>query len=120
MSELMVAAGGLLLIGLIVWWFWLSGPKAQAVREDGPVDILVKDGSYQPAALEVSAGKPLVLRFTRHDATPCAEKVTFGDLDLTIDLPLGKPVRVELPPLPAGVHEFTCQMGMYRGKLVAK
>ena len=119
MSEILVTIGGLAAIGLIVWWFWLSRPQAAHVDTPGAIRILVKDGTYQPAALEVPAGQALTLTFIRQDVTPCAEKVVFGDLGISLDLPLNHPAAVALPALSPGRHEFTCQMGMYRGTLVA-
>jgi plastocyanin domain-containing protein len=110
---------GLILIGLIVWWFWLSKPKAQ--RAAGRViDVVVDGGVYTPARIEVTAGRPVTLRFLRKDPNPCAEKVLFDDLGVAADLPLGEPVFVFLPPATAGEYAFTCQMQMYRGTLVAK
>ena len=50
----------------------------------------------------------------------CAEKVVFGDLGISADLPPDKPHDVTLPSLQPGVYEFTCLMGMYRGKIVAR
>jgi plastocyanin domain-containing protein len=119
MSELIVNISGLAAIAAIVWWFWLSSPRAAHAAADKAIDILVQDGTYQPAAIEVAAGKAVTLRFTRRDATPCAEKVVFGDLGLSFDLPLGQPRTIVLGPLAAGMHEFTCEMGMYRGRLIA-
>ena len=120
MNEILVTVGGLLAIIGIVWWFWLSTPKAVHAAINQVIEIRVEGGAYQPAAIETSAGKPLTLRFIRTDATPCAEKVMFGDLGISADLPIGKPHDVALPALHPGVYEFTCQMGMYRGKIVAK
>ena len=120
MSELTVTLLGIAAIALIVWWFWLSSPKAEHVADSQPIEILVQDGTYQPAAIEAPAGQALTLRFLRHDATPCAEKVLFGDLGISANLPLGKPQTLSLGPLPPGTHEFTCQMGMYRGRLIVK
>ena len=120
MSEILVTLGGVATIALIVWWFWLSAPKTTRPADSQLIEILVRDGVYQPAAIEVPAGQPLTLRFLRHDATPCAEMVVFGDLGISADLPQGQPHDITLPALPAGTHEFTCQMGMYRGKLIAK
>lgn len=120
MTELAVTLAGLLAIMLIVWWFWLSGPQATQAGGRGPIDILVKDGTYQPAVIEVPSGQTLTLRFVRQDATPCSEKVLFEDLGISADLPLGRPQIVSLGALPSGSHEFTCQMGMYRGRLIAK
>ncbi|HEY3327511.1 MAG TPA: cupredoxin domain-containing protein [Novimethylophilus sp.] len=119
MSELIVTIAGILAIMLIARWFWFSAPQATRAESRQPIDILVQDGAYLPAAIEVPAGQAVTLRFTRRDATPCAEKVLFGDLGVSADLPLGKPQTVSLGPLPAGTHEFTCQMGMYRGRLIA-
>lgn len=119
MSEILVTLGGLLAIAGIVWWFWLSTPRAVRAAPRQVVEIRVDGGTYQPTLLKVDAGKPLTLRFLRIDASPCAEKVVFASLNISADLPLGVPQDVVLPPLAAGTHEFTCQMGMYRGKLIA-
>ncbi len=118
MSELSVTAGGMLAIGVIVWWFWLSSPPAVRAAASVPLEIRVEGGSYQPAVISIAAGKPLTLRFLRSDSTPCAEQVVFAGLNLSADLPLGQARDVVLPALPPGTYEFTCQMGMYRGKLV--
>jgi plastocyanin domain-containing protein len=50
----------------------------------------------------------------------CAEKVVFGDLGISADLPPGKPHDIALPSSQPGVYEFTCQMGMYRDKIVVR
>lgn len=120
MTELVVTLGGIFTIVLIVWWFWLSGPHASRTEGRSLIEILVKDGVYQPSVIEVPSGQPLTLRFLRQDATPCAEKVLFGDLGISADLPLGRPRTVKVAPLSAGMHEFSCQMGMYRGRLIAR
>jgi plastocyanin domain-containing protein len=119
MSETLVSIAGLAAIALIVWWFWLSRPRAAHLDSLNAIRILVKDGAYQPAALEVPAGQALTLTFVRQDASPCAEKVMFAELGISADLPLNRPISVTLPALSPGRHEFTCQMGMYRGSLVA-
>lgn len=119
MSALFVTLGGAAAIAFIVWWFWLSRPKAASIKAERSALIRVEDGTYQPAALEVSSGQSMTLTFIRRDATPCAEKVIFPALGLTVDLPLDKPIAVALPPLAPGQYAFTCQMGMYRGTLIA-
>lgn len=111
---------GLVLIGLIAWWFWLSKPKARAATGAQPVDILVDNGVYAPARIEVAAGKPVTLTFLRKDPSPCAEKVLFDDLGVSADLPLNRPVTVTVTPAKPGEYEFTCQMRMYRGRLIVR
>lgn len=115
-----VNLAGLALIGLIVWWFWLYRPKAQRVAGSQPIEIVVADGVYTPARIEVPAGKAVTLRFLRKDPSPCAEKVIFGDLGLSRDLPLDRPQELSFTPEKPGEFEFTCEMGMYRGKLVVR
>lgn len=118
MTAWLVNVAGLALLVFIVWWFWLSRPASRKAA-GGVIDILVDHGVYTPARIEVPANQPVTLRFLRQDASPCAEKVEFDALGISEDLPLGKPREVHLPPLPAGEVEFTCQMKMYRGTLVA-
>jgi plastocyanin domain-containing protein len=116
---LIVNLAGLVIIGLIVWWFWQSTPKAQRATTD-VIDVLVDGGVYTPARIEVPAGKPVKLRFLRKDPSPCAEKVLFDDLGIAADLPVGQPVELTVTPKAAGEYAFTCQMQMYRGTLVVK
>jgi len=107
---------GFAIIGFIIWWFWLSTPSTTKAV-DKVVDILVDNGTYSPARIEVKQDSPLMLRFTRKDASPCAEKVVFDELNISEDLPVDKPVEIFIPTDKKGEFEFTCQMKMYRGSL---
>ncbi len=120
MTDILINLIGLSLIGLIVWWFWLSRPRAQLVSGIGPIEIVVDNGVYTPARIEVPAGKPVTLRFVRKDPSPCAEKVLFDNLGVSADLTVGKPLDVTVTPSKSGEYEFTCQMRMYRGRLAAR
>ena len=110
---------GVALIALIVWWFWLTRPRAQGAGE-GPITVLVEDGVYTPSRIEARAGQSLVLRFVRKDASPCAAKVVFDQLQISADLPIGQAYDVRLTPPAPGEYAFTCEMQMYRGSLVVK
>lgn len=112
----MINLAGLALIGLIVWWFWLYRPPEVALQDE-VLEIIVEDGVYQPARLRVPAGRPVSLRFIRRDDSPCAETVIFPGLDISASLPVGRPTRVQLPPMETGEYDFHCQMQMYRGVL---
>ena len=116
----LINLAGVAVIGLIVWWFWRSHPKIQRVTDAGPIEILVENGVYTPARIEVPAGKTATLRFMRKDPSPCAERVLFDALGVSVELPLGKPVTLMLTPDKPGDYEFTCQMRMYRGTLVVR
>jgi plastocyanin domain-containing protein len=119
MTNALVNIAGLVLVGLIVWWFWLSKPKAQRAASD-VVEIVVEGGVYTPARIEVAAGRAVKLRFLRKDPSPCAEKVLFDDFGIAADLPIGQPVEISITPEKAGEFAFTCQMQMYRGTLVVR
>ena len=111
---------GILLIAIIVWWFWLSKPRSISTKVEKMVEIKVKDGVYQPAAIEVPVDRPITLRFIREDASPCAEMVVFSSLNVSRMLPLDKPIDIPITIKNPGEYEFTCQMGMYRGILRAR
>lgn len=102
---------------LIIWWFWLSKLSILTKAEDF-IEIKVKDGVYQPAYIQVKTNLLVTLRFIREDPSPCAEVVVFNSLNISEQLPLHKPKDIVLTLKNVGVYEFTCQMGMYRGKLI--
>jgi plastocyanin domain-containing protein len=108
---------GVVLIGLIIGWFWLSKPKAMH-SDKSVIQVQVKDGVYLPARIEVSAKQPVTLEFIRQDASSCAEYVVFDELDIHQQLPLNKPYKVALGRLKPGKYSFACQMKMYLGELV--
>jgi plastocyanin domain-containing protein len=120
MNAWAINLAGIVVMALIVWWFWLSRPQARQVSGTGAIEIIVDNGVYTPARIEVPAGKPVTLRFLRKDPSPCAEKALFDDLGISADLTVGKPLDVIVTPPQPGEYEFTCQMRMYRGTLVAK
>lgn len=115
----MINSIGILLIALIIYWFWLTKPKILKASKN-IVNVIVNDGVYTPARIEVEAGKPVTLNFLRKDPSPCAEKVIFSDLNISKELPINKEKAIELKIEKPGEYEFTCQMQMYRGTLIVK
>ncbi len=114
---------GLLLVGFIVWFFWLKRAKgARASETSGGYQeamILVK-GGYTPDTVIVARGKPVRLNFRREETAACSEKVIFEGFDKSADLPTGELVAVELMPKEAGEFGFACPMGMFRGRLIVE
>ncbi len=107
-----------ILIVMVIWWFFGNKLKPMVATAELPFTIVIKDGIYQPALIQIPANKEVSLQFLREDDNPCAATVTFPQLQLSYELPKNKIVKVVLPPQPTGTLDFTCQMGMYRGKLV--
>lgn len=65
------------------------------------------------------AGRPLSITFRREETAACSERVVFPSLGRSAHLPPFQDVTLDLLPLEPGEHEFTCQLGVLRGRLVA-
>jgi plastocyanin domain-containing protein len=118
--EIIINLTGLVLIAFIVWWFWIFKNRSEARVEGNLLEIVVDSGVYEPSVIHAKAGQEITLRFVRKDSNPCAEKVLFDDLEISADLPLGTPYDLTFTPEKKGEFEFTCQMAMYRGKLIVE
>lgn len=113
---LLINIFGLLLIGFIVWWFWLYKPKEFSVTEKG-ILVTVENGTYSPSRIKLIAGKTATIQFLRKDDSPCSATVLIPDFEISKDLPLNKKVSVLLPKMNQGEYAFHCQMQMYKGSL---
>lgn len=120
MLQLLVNIAGILLIGLIIYWFWIATPRKITASQTRPIEILVKDGVYTPAHIQVKQGEKIHLRFIREDPSPCAEKVIFNSLGKTLELAIKESTDIELQLDDTGEIDFTCDMQMYRGKLIVE
>ena len=122
-DQVAVTLGGLVLIGVIVWFFWLKreeGVRA-AVTSSGyqEATVLVK-GGYTPAVIRVAAGTPVRLTFRREETAACSDTVLLDDFGKHASLPQGEPVPVEFLPTEPGRYPVTCSMGMFRGTVVVQ
>ena len=114
---------GIVLMGGIAWFFW--GPRKSGVRATATSSgyqeamILVK-GGYTPDVIIVQHGKPVRFNFRREETAACSEMVIFNDFGKSARLPTGETVPVEFLPEQPGEYEFSCQMGMFRGKLIVE
>ncbi|MDH5600774.1 MAG: cupredoxin domain-containing protein [Gammaproteobacteria bacterium] len=113
---MMVNIIGILLIALIVWWFWIKQPRSVKVASN-EVEIIVDNGVYSPSNIELKLGQSVKIIFLRKDPSPCAEKVIFEELGVSLELPVNKAVEVTINPEKSGSYVFNCQMKMYTGHL---
>ena len=117
--DWIVVVGGVALIGFINWYFLLAPrttTKAQVQGGVQAVPVLV-DGGYQPSDIRVTAGTPVRLLFNRRDTSSCSEEVVLPDFGMKRFLPVNRTTLVEFVPTKAGTFEFTCGMGMLRGRI---
>ena len=68
----------------------------------------------------VKKDQPVRLNFLREETASCSEIVVLSEFDKSARVPMGEVVSVEFLPRDVGEFEFTCQMGMLRGKLVVE
>lgn len=120
--KLGVAAGGVFLIGLELWWFLLSKLKAkQSTLDQGVQKLTIQvDGGYEPSQVVVKAGQPVQLNFFRRDPSSCLEKVLLPDFRIAAALPLNQETAIEFTPNKPGEYPFTCGMNMFRGIVKAE
>ena len=122
-TAILVTLVGAGLIAFVLWYFFFSARQSvsavslsSGIQE---VNIMVK-GGYSPDVIEVERGKPVQLNFYRDEENSCSEELLMPDFSIRRDLPAFKTTLVELLPQQAGMFEFTCGMGMLRGRLVVK
>ena len=122
-DMIVVNVVGLGLIGLIVWFFWLvkaKGVRAARTSAGYQEQMVLVKGGYTPDTIRVVAGRPVRLLFRREETAACSEQVVLADYGKSAPLPTGTVVPIEFMPGDPGEHEFTCQMGMLRGKLIVE
>jgi plastocyanin domain-containing protein len=91
----------------------MKGSELQEVR------IVVKSG-YTPDVIVVKKGIPVRLNFYRDETDDCSDTIVFGDFNIRKPLPAYKTTAIEFTPEKEGEYEFTCGMGMLRGKLIVR
>ena len=91
------------------------------VTADGQqqVVITVRPRSYSPSRVAVRAGVPTTLVFRSDGARGCTSAIVFPTLRLQRMLPAEGETVIDVGPLRAGTHRFSCAMGMYGGTIEA-
>jgi plastocyanin domain-containing protein len=123
LANVLVVVIGFGLIGGIAWFFWgprKGGTRAMLASSGYQEAMVLVKGGYTPDVIVVQHGKPVWLTFQREETAACSEMVIFSDFGKSANLPTGQSVPVEFLPQQPGEYEFTCQMGMLRGKLVVE
>ena len=105
-----------------------SGSKDPAPKPNEPatasaakarvVAVTADDKGFTPSNVDVKKGENVTLRFTRTSDSTCATKVVFPDIKVEKDLPLNKPVDVDVPTKEARKLTFQCGMGMYKSAVL--
>lgn len=96
-------------------------PTATAAGQG--LQVTVNEHGFAPGSVELSkgpAGSTVPVTFLRTTDETCAKEVVFPDVGIKKDLPLRKPVVVDVPADTARKLTFQCGMAMYKGAVVVK
>lgn len=86
---------------------------------EGHAWVRVK-GAFVPDVIEARPGERLRLVFRREETAPCSERVLIASLGKSVMLPPFEDVAVDLGPLPAGEHEFGCELDVLHGRILVR
>ena len=117
-SEVWVLVGGLVLTGLMAWYFFGPKKSRRAELDDGVqvIEVTVK-GGYSPDVIQVVPGVPVRMLFDRQESGDCSSRVVFPEFHVNQTLPAFATTPVEFLPEEPGEYEFACGMNMIRGRL---
>src|SRR5262245_14215701 len=108
-----------ILVPLIAAIIALAGFAIAQQKKGGAADaqtakVTINAQGFQPSSLNLKADVPAKITFLRTTNETCATKVVIPDYKIEKDLPLNKPVVVELTPK-KGTFGFACGMNMFQG-----
>lgn len=114
-----------LLIGTLVMVTILAGicnakGTAPAANREQRIVITVTKNGFEPAAVHLTAGKPVRLVVTRKVERTCATDIVVKDYGIKNPLPLNKPVEVRFTPRKSGAIRYACAMDMIAGSLIVE
>jgi plastocyanin domain-containing protein len=92
-----------------------AGTVQNGVRR---VEIEANKDGYTPGRIAGKPGEKLTLAFKRTIDADCLSQVKMPD-GKVVDLPLNKPVDVDVTVPDKGELTFACGMGMFNGTIVA-
>lgn len=99
-----------------------DAPGVTTIAADGTreMSVTVNEHGFTPSSLTAPAGQKVRIVFTRTTDEGCGQQVAFPATNVRRDLPLNKPVSVELTMPASGSLGFQCGMGMYKGAVVVQ
>lgn len=96
-----------------------SHPAAPTGSHDQSVPITVGTAGFAPDRIELKAGIPTRLVFTRTTDETCATEIQVPGFDIgPTSLPLNEPTSIEITPPADGSATFACGMDMVTGTII--
>ena len=120
--QILVTIAGLALIaGTAVFFFGRREQTALATADGGVQRVRIRvERGYDPEVITLRAGLPAVLEFQREEEDPCSERVILDGFGRNVFLPAFETTEVEIQPDETGTFDFSCGMGMLKGRIVVR
>lgn len=96
-----------------------KGQSKQTTKTQTAKVVLTENG-YQPGSFKLKKGVPARVTFLRQTDEGCGTEIALPEYNIRRALPLNKPVTVAFTPAKTGEFNFTCGMGMLRGKILVQ
>jgi len=109
----------IILMLLFVYFKW-SKKEVEAYGGKEQRVTVVVSGTYFPNVIRAKAQKPLIIIFDRREDTTCSKKVLIPDFNIAEELPDFGKKEIKFTPQKNGEFLFTCEMGMYQGKIIVE
>lgn len=122
-SQIAVLVVGLVIIGLIIWWFFGKHTEQaghSTVAGDKQTATIVVNGGYSPATVILKKGIPAQVSFDMKDSTACLSHVVFEQLGINKDLTKQKITTIDIPTDKDQTFNYACGMDMFHGKIIIK
>lgn len=96
-----------------------KGRSKQSIKAQ-TAKVVVSANGYQPGSFKLKKGVPARVTFLRQTDEGCGTEIALPAYNIRRALPLNKPVTVAFTPTKTGEFNFTCGMGMMRGKILVQ
>lgn len=107
-----------ILIASMIGFSLFAAAKATDTKT---IEISVTTKGFEPNAIDIAPGLPVVLQITRTTDDTCSQQIQIPSKNIKVELPLNKTVKIELGKLEKGEIRFGCGMNMMdSGKIYVK
>lgn len=109
----------LVIVLLVAYFKWTSREVVAEKGEKGMQKVtIIVEGNYNPGVIKAKKNQPLTIVFDRREDSACSKKVLFPDFKIVQELTDFGKTELTFTPDKAGEFGFSCEMGMYQGKLI--
>lgn len=120
MNVMSVATGCLALALVLSLGAGARQPATQDSQKSQAAKVAVTEKGFEPSTITLKPNVPARVTFIRQTDKTCAKAISIPEYKIDRELPLNKPVLVELTPSKSGEFTFTCGMNMLKGKVVVE